>query len=112
MGTMLSDIKEAVGVDANNLGFDQELLGVINAVASGLSQVGITEFDTLVIEAETDWPVFTSVTVGGLVKPYFFMKVRSIFDPIPSETIAKTLHAAAVEFEGRMAYEVEEENAP
>ena len=111
MATILNDIKQAVGVDENNLGFDSELLLYINGVAADAVQNGLTELDIEITEI-TEWPTFRSITIGSLVKPFMLMKVRSLFDPIPSETINKTFEAAAIQFEGRMAHEIQEvENA-
>lgn len=111
MGTILGDIKNAVGVDEHNLGFDKELLIWINTAASALTQIGLTEFETLIIEANTEWPTFDNETILASVRSYLVMRVRKMFDPIPSETIAKSFDSLITEFEGRIAHEQEEVNA-
>lgn len=105
--TILSDIKEHVGVDTDNLGFETELLAHINATAAALSQLGIGQYDTLVIEAETEWPSLDTPLLDALQKPYFFLAVRAVFDPIASDAIAKQLEQAKIQLEGRMAHEQE-----
>lgn len=110
MGTILSDVKPAIGVDEHNLAFDGEILAIIAAVFVGLAHVGVDEFDDFILSAESDWPVFASVNVGAMVKQFTYMKVRSIFDPIPSSTIAQALGEAATQFEGRIAHEIDEVN--
>ena len=106
--TILNDIKPAVGVGENNLGFDDELLLHINSIKSSLVQMGLSEYELIEIEAVTDWPTLSNETLNGLVKQYFSLKARELFDPIPSETIAKTMANAIMQLEGRISHEIEE----
>jgi hypothetical protein len=108
MGTILGDVKQAIGVDENNLGFDVELLIYINAIGSTLAQLGATEFDALVVDANTNWPSMANGILDSHIKPYFVLRTRKLFDPIASETIAKSFNEHISEFEGRIAHELEQ----
>jgi len=104
--TILQDIKTGVGVGVDNLGFDSEILLHINSVASGLTQLGVTQFGSTEIDSGTEWPVFTNQVTGSLIKHYMVMKVKQTFDPQPSETIAKIFETSLTRVEGRIAHEV------
>ena len=105
--TIIEEIKTSVGILPDNLGFDSELLMFINSAASSLVQLGVAEMDIL-IEEETEWPVFPNNQVKSLVKHFVSLKVRQTFDPVASETIANTLSSSATELEGRIAHEMAE----
>lgn len=107
MTIILEDMKATLGILPDNLGFDQELLMFINSAKSSLIQLGVVELD-VEIEEETEWPEFPNSEMEALSKHYMSLKVRQTFDPIPSETIARTISSSATELEGRIAHEVAE----
>ena len=108
MATILEDVKRANGVMPNNLGFDDELLIYINSAASELVQLGVDDFDGLLIEGSTLWPSFTTSTLRNLVKHYIPLYVKQSFDPIASETIAKAFASTREILSGRINHEAEE----
>lgn len=107
--TILQDIKTGIGIDPNNLGFDQELLLLINGYSAVMAQNGVLEFSGLIIDENTEWPEFVHPLVRSMAKPLMIMKVRSVFDPIPSETIRTSMEKATVEYEGRIQLEIDGE---
>lgn len=108
--TILSDVKPALGIDPNNLSFDQELLMHINGIALELSQNGVPELSESEITAETDWPIFETPAISGAVKPFIALRLRRVFDPTASETINKIFTDSANDLVGRIAHEMEEIN--
>lgn len=106
--TILNDVKQAVGVDAFNLGFDHELLIEINSVAGNLVQLGVSDYDDLLITSNTEWQDLTNATLESLVQQYFTIRVKQVFDPIPSETIARVFEQRAIELEGRIQTAIDE----
>lgn len=106
--TILQDIKTTIGVDDNNLGFDQELLLTINAVKSYLVQLGVTDYDTVIVTKTTQWPDLVSETLNSLVKQYLILKTKQVFDPIPSETIARVFDETLSALEGRIGTAIDE----
>jgi hypothetical protein len=105
--TILEDVKISLGIMPDNLGFDLELLIFLNSIKVSLVQLGVDDMD-INIDETVGWPVWTNDTVGGFTKHYILVKARQAFDPTASETIAKTFEKSAVELEGRLAHEVEE----
>lgn len=105
MTTILREIKEAIGIQPDNFGFDTPTLMFINSTKSTLVQLGVDELDVPIVE-QTEWPVFTNPRLLALVKHYFQIKVKAALDPVPSETIAKGFAATASELEGRIMDEV------
>jgi hypothetical protein len=105
--TILEDIKTTLGLLPDNLGFDLDLLIFVNSAKVNLVQLGVTEMN-IIIDEQTQWPAFTNSAVGDLTKHYINAKARQMFDPIASETIAKTINTSVVELEGRLLHELEE----
>jgi hypothetical protein len=105
--TILEDIKTTLGLLPDNLGFDLELLIFVNSAKVNLVQLGVTEMEIDIDEA-TQWPEFTSSLVGDLSRHYINLKARQTFDPVASETIAKTINVSVTELEGRLLHEIEE----
>jgi hypothetical protein len=110
MTIIIEDVKKALAIDPDNLGFDGELYININAAKSTLVQLGVVELD-ITIDEETSWPVFNSDVVGEHAKQYLVLKVKSVFDPTASETIRSAFDAYMVELESRIVHELDEEAA-
>ena len=108
MTSILADIKTALGVMPDNLGFDSELLMFINSAKTQLGQGGLDEFALLDIKESTEWPEFDNVAIRDMAKHYMVLRTKESFDPIASETIAKILSNSADILEGRIAHEVYE----
>ena len=104
---IIEDIKAALGLMPDNLGFDLELLIFVNSAKSSLIQLGVTEME-IDIDEETEWPSFANARVGDLTKHYITVKSRQAFDPVASETIANSVSNSVMELEGRLTHELEE----
>lgn len=104
---ILENVKTSLGILPDNLGFDSELLMFINSAKSSLVQLGVAELD-IAIDEETEWPTFPNAIVESTSKHYIHVKTRQTFDPVASETISRTMLAAANELEGRIAHEIAE----
>lgn len=94
----------------NNLGFDAELLMLVNSAKGDLVQIGVEEFENVTISAETEWPAFANTTLGGMIPELTALLVRKSFDPIASETIAKGFNSRITVLYGRIAHEIDEVN--
>ena len=104
---ILEDVKTHLGVLVDNLGFDSELLMSINSAKSTAVQLGVSELD-IGIDESTEWPTFPNGTVKALSQHYLYLKVKQLFDPTASETIARGVSSSVSELEGRIAHEVAE----
>ena len=112
MDLILRDVKTSIGIQTNNLGFDHELLMILNAAASDLVQIGVEEFEGITIAATTSWPTFTNTVIDALVRQCMVLKTKVMFDPRASETINKSVTTSIINLEGRIRHEIGEvENA-
>jgi hypothetical protein len=110
MTLIIADIKKALAIDPENLGFDGELYININSGKAILIQLGVTELD-ITIDESTSWPTFDSDIVGEFAKQYLVLKVKSIFDPTASETIRNSFSQEMIMIESRINHEIDEEIA-
>lgn len=108
--TILTDIKKPLGIDINNLGFDQELLLFINSARASLVQLGVSDLEEIVIIDTTAWPAFQSLELQDTVKHYILIKVKQAFDPVANAAIGSALESQTEVLAGRIAHEVEVQN--
>lgn len=109
MTIILQDIKEALGVDEGNLGFDKELLLLINATRVSLVEKGLAEFESVTFTEESVWPDFRNPEIGDVVKGFIILKMRQLFDMTASMAVAETLSNALDVMEGQVMHEIEHE---
>lgn len=92
MESILTSIKQLLGIDKKTTDFDNELIMHINSVLMVLTQCGVGPSEGFVIEDDTDyWTDFiTDTTQLQAVKSYIYMRVRLMFDisSLGSATIA------------------------
>lgn len=110
MSLIIEDVKQGITIEPDNLGFDGELYLQLNAAKSILVQLGVDELNISVDES-TSWPIFDSDLIGELSKQYMVLKIKTIFDPTASETIAKAHSDFLSELESRIVHEIDEEAA-
>lgn len=104
---ILEDVKTALGILPDNLGFNYELLICINAAKTTLVHLGLTEFD-IDIDESTQWPTFPNYSVTSLARHFIILKTKQLFDPSASETISRSMDKFVMELEGRVSHEVDE----
>jgi hypothetical protein len=104
---ILDSIKNPLGIEISNVGFDEELLQHINAIAVNLVHMGVDELDIL-IDVDTEWPAFANQGLLSLVITYSALKVRSVFDPSASDSISRSFNKRLEELEGLICFQVEE----
>ncbi len=104
---ILSEMKQAVGVSPDNVGFDGELLMMINSIKTSLVQLGVQDLE-IDIDETTVWPAWPNQRLGDLAKHYIQVKLRQAFDPTASENISAALNKSAAELEGRIVHEIAE----
>lgn len=108
---ILEHVKESLGIEPDNLGFDSELLVHINSVGATVVQLGVPELD-MTIDADTTYPTLANTILESLVRQYLLLKARREFDPSASETISKAIYEALIILEGRITHEAEESAPP
>lgn len=92
--TIINDVKESLTINSDNSSFDSELLPILMGVLATASQLGVNEFDGVIITEETEWPVFDDVNVKNAVVPWVTLKIKMVFDPTPSDAISKAYNVS------------------
>jgi hypothetical protein len=89
-GSILTDIREAIGLSSEPSPFDKEILMHINAAVGKLNQNGIG--NGIVIDGTTTWADFQNVnqTDGNqyfnMIPLFITLSTKQIFDPPPPST--------------------------
>lgn len=112
MESILTSVKEALGISETNRDFDKQIIMHINSVFTTLTQLGVGPSKGFYIENDTaEWSDFISdMTNLQAIKTYVYMKVRLFFDPasLGSATLA-AYERSIQEFEWRINLVAESE---
>lgn len=111
MDSILLDIKHRVGPSAEYEYYDVDIIDAINTAFSILTQLGAgPEEGFEVVDETATWDDFISdKTVKGLVRTYVYNKVRLIFDPPNSGSVASAMDEQNKEYEQRISYWVDDQ---
>lgn len=107
--SILIDIKKMLGIDKDYTDFDVDVVIAINSVISTLYQIGIESAkDYSIVDAENTWSEL-SLDEGllNLVKPYVYMKVRTMFDPPNNSFLLDSIKNQVSELEFRINFQAE-----
>ena len=108
--SILTSVKKLLGLEASYNAFDADIIIHINSVFSVLTQLGVgarTGFS--IVDDSAVWSDFIPDNDPRLnmVKSYMYAKVRSLFDPPTSSTVAQALSESIKEFEFRLNVQVD-----
>ena len=112
MDSILTSIKELLGIPAEYTHFDSNLIIHINSVFSILTQLGVGPSDGFAIEDDgATWDEFVqdSKTIES-VKSYVYLKVRLLFDPPLTSSVLDATNKLAGELEWRLNVAAESKN--
>lgn len=103
-GSILDDIRRAVGAEEWDDAFDADLIDHTNSVFMILTQMGIGPAEGYAIEDEDNqWSEFISDPIKyRLVKSYIGLKVRLLFDPPLSSAVLQSMNNQIAEYEWRL----------
>lgn len=104
-GSILDSIKKLLGINADTLVFDQEIIIHINSVFSELTQMGIGPTNGFAIDSsEILWSDFLMEDTPLLnnVKTYVYLKVRLLFDPPTTAPLIEAINQQIKEIGWRM----------
>lgn len=80
-GTIFGDVKEAIGLAADNTPFDDTLLLHINGALSNVTRVGAGNQDGFVATKTSTWSDFSTDTkMISQLKNYLVFQVKLMFD--------------------------------
>lgn len=104
MESILTSIKQLLGITEDYEHFDQQLIVHINSVLMVLTQLGVGPPEGFLIRDKiATWDDF--ITTGQtleLVKTYVYLKVRLLFDPPSSSVVMDSTNRMINEFEWRL----------
>ena len=112
--SILNSVKKALGITEEYTHFDADIIMHINSVFSILAQLGVGPDEGFAIEDETtSWSEFVPEETGSLllssVRTYMFMKVKMMFDPPLSSSVAEAYNHQISELEWRLNVAAETE---
>lgn len=103
--SILLSIKKLLGIDAEYMHFDSDLIMHINSVFSILTQLGVGPSDGFsIVSEEEKWTSFVDhdAELFSLVKSYMHLKVKLLFDPPLSSAAIDSINRQISEFEWRL----------
>lgn len=104
MESILTSIKQLLGITEDYEHFDPEIIMHINSVFMELTQIGAGPADGFFIEDKTSvWTDFVP-EIGKLeaIKSYIYLKVKLIFDPPANSTIVEAMKQQIANYEWRI----------
>lgn len=116
-GTILTDVKQMLGLQEDYTPFDREIVMHINSVLMILDQLGVgkpgyqvtltwSAGEEPVLESTQTWADYLGASYTGnmeAVKSYIYTKVKLLFDPPASGTLMESYKKLADEFEFRLS---------
>lgn len=110
MESILTSIKKLLGYEADDTGFDDEIVAEINAVLMSLTQMGVGPSEGFEItDATTTWDAFVpDMKKFGAIKSYVHKRVRLAFDASTmSSSLVECYNRQIAEFEWRLNHAAE-----
>src|SRR6478609_4071082 len=102
--SILTTIKQTLGLDADYAAFDLDIITYINSTLSILDQLGIgPEGGVFISDATEEWESLGLPPVQlNAVKTYIGLKVRMLFDPPTTGFLKDAMERQIAEFESRL----------
>lgn len=110
MESILTSIKKLLGYEAEDTGFDEDIIAEINAVLMSLTQMGVGPSEGFEItDASATWKDFIpEMKKFGAVKSYIHKKVKLAFDSSTMSTsLIECYNRQIAEFEWRLNHAAE-----
>ena len=109
--SILESIKKMLSIAEHDEGFDPELKDLINAEFLTLHQLGIGPEEGFSIESPDDeWDSYTTDKhLLDAVRQFIYLRVRLVFDPPASSTVAEAINGRISELEFRLNIQAEED---
>lgn len=120
MESILITIKKLLGLTEEYTHFDQDIIIHINTILMGLTQIGVGPAEGFIIYDESaTWKDYlgdqvTELNAIGIeaVKTYLYLKVRMLFDPPLSSSVAEAINSNIRELEWRINLVVDPHEVP
>ena len=111
MESILSSIKNLIGISEDDYSFDQEIKIHINSVFSILNQLGVGPDEPFILgDEDRNWNEFVGTNKRiEMVKSYVYLKVLLIFDPPQSSSSVESIKRQIDEYEWRLTNDIGDE---
>lgn len=104
--SILNNIKKLLGIPADYVAFDTDIIIHINSVFANLSQMGVSSSNTLfqIQDNTCTWDDFVAGDDDILtsIKTYVYLKVRLLFDPPANSVLVESINNQIKELEYRL----------
>ena len=107
--SILTSTKKLLGLAEEYEDFDADIIIHINSVLTILSQLGVgPQGGFIVMDEQTTWNDYFGDNKNlEFVKSYVYLKVKLLFDPPTSTSVADSINRTLSELEWRINVEVE-----
>lgn len=114
MDSILNSVKKLLGITEDCHDFDTDIIFHINTVFMILYQLGVgPERPFSIIDNSATWSAFMGDAQNiEAVKTYMFMKVKTLFDPPQSSSVAEAQSNIISELEWRLNVAVDPGEVP
>lgn len=103
MDSILTSVKNMLGIAEEYEHFDSDLIMHINSVFMILTQLGVGPSEGFFIhDSSSTWSDFLLDGKADLVRSYMYLKVRMLFDPPESSAAIEATKQQINEFEWRL----------
>jgi hypothetical protein len=109
--SILNSVKKVLGIAAEYLAFDQDIMMHINTALATLTQLGVGPATGFTVDdVSDDWSDFVDPTDHqyNAVKSYVFLRVRMLFDPPQTSYLINAQNDQIKELEWRLNVHREE----
>ena len=108
MESILTSIKQLLGIMEDYEHYDGDIILHINSVFMILRQLGVGPDDGFTIsDKSTTWDEFIPTKMIEAVKTYTYLKVKLLFDPPMSSIVTEAINKQIAELEWRLNLEME-----
>jgi len=107
--SILDSVKKLLGVAEHDDGFDYEIKDLINAEFLSLHQLGIgPKAGFSIAGPDNKWDEYTdNLHLLDAVRQFIYLRVRLVFDPPASSTVADAINNRISELEFRLNIQAE-----
>lgn len=110
MESILTSVKDQLGLCQDDESFDREIIIFTNAAFAILTQLGVGPLTGFSIKGyDETWDDFkVDIVQEEMAKTYLYLKVKRLFDPPANSSLAKAIDEEIHEYEWRLKLQAEE----
>jgi hypothetical protein len=104
--SILGSIKQMLGIEAEDINFDQELIIYINGALMIMKQLGVGTSGYTITDNTSTWKNFIGTRTDlELIKPAVYLRVRLIFDPPQNSFLVAAIKEQIAEYDWRIEWD-------